>query len=446
MQKGLQSIANKPSIQERLTLAPPMNRPAPSWYRWELMLLLWCTYFLHQIDRAIFGVLTKNIQNDLKLDDFQIGLSHTLLFFVIAAMVPVAGFVGDRYSKKWIITISLFFWSAATMLTGTVRGLIGILAFRSIATGGGEAFYGPASTAMIAAFHKQTRSLALSIHQSAVYIAPMLSGFLGTFIAAAFGWRSVFYIFGGLGILMGIILLFLLRETPEETERRTMPKNETAAETVPFWEAVWHIVRIPTVLLLTVGFTAVVFVNNAYLAFAPLFIEKRFVDITEMQARGYGMFMHFAAALIGVIAGGFLADALVRRFPFFRLALQATAMLLGAPMVFLIGYVGSPHVLWIVLFIFGLLRGLYESNTHAAIFDVVQPKFRATVVALMLLVAMGIGSFAPTLFGYLGKQYGTAEGIAFAFQIVSVVWIIGGLCVLCALLFTFKKDRLKEIQ
>jgi MFS family permease len=423
-----------------------MNRPIPSWYRWELMLLLWCTYFLHQIDRAIFGVLTKNIQEDLHLTNTQIGLSHQLLFFVIAAMVPIAGFVGDRYSKKWIITISLLFWSAATMITGTARGLIGILLFRSIATGGGEAFYGPASTAMIAAFHKKTRAIALSIHQSAVYIAPMLSGFLGTFIAGAFGWRSVFYIFGGLGILMGVVLLFLLRETPEETEKKLQPKNETAEETVPFWEAVWHIVRIPTVLLLTVGFTAVVFVNNAYLAFAPLFIEERFTDITEMQARGYGMFMHFAAALIGVIVGGLLSDALVKRFPSFRIAMQATVMLLGAPMVFLIGYVGSPHILWIVLFIFGLLRGLYESNTHAAIFDVVPPKFRATVVALMLLAAMGIGSFAPTVFGYLGDRYGTAEGIALAFRLVSVVWILGGLCVLSALLFTFKKDRLKEMQ
>ena len=412
--------------------------PLPRRYRWELMLLLFCTYFLHQIDRAIFGVLTKDIKHALNLDDLQIGLSHQLLFFAMAVMVPVAGYIGDRHSKKWIITISLIFWSTATMLTGTVAGLLGILAFRSIATAGGEAFYGPSSTAMIASFHNETRARALSLHQSAVYIAPMLSGFLGTLIATTWGlgWRSVFYIFGALGILMGAILIFRLRDHPENPAA-------PAAEKIPFMQAVRQIVRIPTVLLLTTGFIAVVFVNNAYLAFAPLYIEERFA-LPEMTARGYGMFMHFAAALVGVTAGGILTDALIRRWPAFRLALQTTVMFLGAPMIFLIGAVRTPQTLWVVLFLFGLLRGLYETNTHAAIFDVVPPKLRAMVVALMLLAAMSIGSFAPTLFGYFGNLRGTADGIALAFRLVSIAWILGALAVLAALLFTFKKDRLKN--
>jgi len=423
-----------------------MTRQPHKHYRWELMLLLWCTYFMHQIDRAIFGALTTDIQKTLGLDDLQIGLSHQLLFFVMAAMVPVAGYVGDRFSKKWIITISLVFWSAATMLTGTVAGLLGILAFRSIATAGGEAFYGPSSTAMIAAFHKETRARALSIHQSAVYVAPMVSGFLATAIAMLWGWRSVFHICGGFGIIMGAVLFFRLHDHPGGSGARKKTENEPAievAEKISFWDAVRQIVRIPTVLLLTAGFIAVVFVNNAYLAFAPAFIEKRFA-ISQMDARGLGMFMHFAAALIGVIAGGFLTDALVGRWKSFRLALQTTVMFLGVPMIFLIGSVGSPQALWVVLFLFGLFRGLYETNTHAAIFDVVPPGLRAMVVALMLLAAMSIGSFAPTLFGYLGRLHGTAEGIALAFRLVSVAWILGGVCVLSALLFTFKKDRLKE--
>jgi len=425
-----------------------MQRPIPLWYRWELMVLLWFTYFLHQIDRAIFGVLTKDIKADLHLSDLQIGLSHQLLFFVMAAMVPVAGYVGDRYSKKWIITLSLLFWSTATALTGTARGIAGIIMFRSFATGGGEAFYGPTSTAMIAAFHKQTRSIALSIHQSAVYIAPMLSGFLGMLIANAFGWRSVFFVFGGLGILMGIILIFRLREplADNDTCKPEQSEIESGVEKIPFWQAVKQIISIPTVLLLTVGFTAIVFVNNAYLAFAPLYIEERFTGITAMEARGYGFFMHFIAAFIGVVIGGLLADALVRRFPTFRLVLQTTVMFLGAPMVFLIGFVGTPVMLWGVLFMFGLFRGLYESNTHAAIFDVVPPQLRAMVVALMLLAAMGIGSFSPTLFGYLGTLYGTADGVALAFRLAAAVWVLGGFCVLSALLFTFKKDRLKEME
>lgn len=429
-----------------------MQRPAPVWYRWELMVLLWLTYFLHQIDRAIFGVLMKNIQDELHLTDLQIGFSAQIMFFVIAVMVPVAGYMGDRFSKKWIITGSLLFWSMATALTGTARGIIGIVAFRSVATGGGESFYGPASTAMIAAFHKKTRAIALSIHQSAVYIAPMLSGYLGMLICLNFGWRSTFYIFGGLGILMGLVLIWRLREPTQADERLNSTKaseNESGApadvepEKVPFLTAVGQILRIPTALLLTVGFTAIVFVNNAYLQFAPKFIFERF-HVSEQVASQNGMFMHFSAALIGVVAGGLLADNLVDRFKSFRLIMQSTVMLLGAPLIFLIGSVQSVVMLWVILFLFGLLRGLYESNTHAAVFDVVPPHLRATVVGLMLLFAMLIGSCSLTFFGYLGTKYGTGPGVALAFRIVSVTWVIGGLCVLSALLFTFKKDRLKQ--
>jgi hypothetical protein len=64
----------------------------------------------------------------------------------------------------------------------------------------------------------------------------------------------------------------------------------------------------------------------------------------------------------------------------------------------------------------------------------------------MLLAAMMIGSFSPTLFGYLGTLYGTADGVALAFRLAAAVWVIGGFCVLSALLFTFKKDRLRETE
>ena len=98
----------------------------PSFYKWELLLLLFLAYFFHQADRAIFGVVTSDIQNDLGLSNTQIGTAQTVMFLTLAVMVPIAGFVGDRFSKKWIITGSILFWSLATMLTGWVGGLLGI--------------------------------------------------------------------------------------------------------------------------------------------------------------------------------------------------------------------------------------------------------------------------------------------------------------------------------
>ena len=131
-------------------------------YKWIMLALLACAFFFHQADRVLFGLLTIPIQDDLHLTDLQIGFVNTSLFCTLAVATPLAGFLGDRFSRKWIITASLLFWSLMTTCTGLVGGLCGLIFFRSIATGGGESFYGPSAFALIASHHKETRSVALS--------------------------------------------------------------------------------------------------------------------------------------------------------------------------------------------------------------------------------------------------------------------------------------------
>ena len=431
------------------TPAPALSRPLHKHYRWELMALLCCTYFLHQADRAIFGAVLPLIKSDLQLSNTQIGVSVWVLFFVTAVMVPIAGWVGDRWSKKWIISCSLVFWSVATMLTGISRGIGGLIAFRSVATGGGESFYGPASTALIAAFHKKTRALALSLHQGALYFGIMVSGFLGMWFAQQFGgWRSAFYIFGGAGVLLGGVLALCLRDPGDGAAEAGAAETGGARapqKPLPPLEAVALLVRIPSALLLTCGFIAIVFVNNAYVTWAPMFIGAKFAT-PQIVASGNSMLYHHIAALAGVLIGGALADAVVPRNPRFRLQLQACAMFCGVPFIFLIGRVDSLATLWVVIAIFGFVRGLYESNTHAAIFDVVPQRLRATVVGLMIMCAFLIGSLSPLLLGLLGDHYGTARGLGIGFSGLSLAWLAGGCCLVAALMFTYNKDRLKNNQ
>jgi sugar phosphate permease len=114
-------------------------------YKWLVLLLLSGAFFFHQADRALFGLLTKPIQDELSLTDVQIGWINTVLSWTLAALTMVAGFVGDRFSRKWIITISLIFWSLMTVCMGFVGewrilGLVipaylVVMFFRSIATG-----------------------------------------------------------------------------------------------------------------------------------------------------------------------------------------------------------------------------------------------------------------------------------------------------------------------
>lgn len=434
-----------------------MNNKVYAGYRWELMVLLCLAFFFHQADRAIFGILLNPIKDSLGLNDQQMGLTGTILFATLALMMPFAGWLGDKFSKKWIITFCILFWSAATAMTGLASGLIGLIFFRSIATAGGESFYAPSAYPMIAAWHKKTRSIAMALHQAALYIGVMCSGFLAGYLAQLFGWRKTFIIFGVCGIFLGIVFIFRLRAMPEEEKNKPdldatnneCPSKEISdgkqeQDSYSFLKAVCYIFRIPSFWLLAIGFSAIVFVNNAYVVWAPSLVKDKFPEISLLAAGGGAMLYHHLTAFIGILFGGFLTDLLVKKFIKARIWLQMFSMLLGFPMIIMMAQAPSLNSIWIMMALFGLFRGLYETNTHAAVFDVVPPKFRSTAVALMTMIAFWVGALSPLLLGYYRQHLGKETGLSHGFSVLSYSYLIGAIALFLTLFFTFKRDRYIE--
>lgn len=422
--------------------APPLQLAPPAsphrFYRWELLALLCGAFFLHQADRAIYGVVLSSIQVDLQLTDSQLGMVGSALFAVLALMMPVAGYLGDIWNRKWIIVGSLIFWSSATGLTGLAQGVVALIAFRSIATAGGESFYAPAAYPLLAAFHQKTRALAMSIHQGALYLGVMTSGFLGSAIAQEWGWRSAFYVYGGAGVLLGVILMLRLQGAPRVTS--SSPASDAR---IGPGEALGVMFRTPSAMLLTVGFTAIVMVNNAYVVWAPAFVEKKF-GVSATVAGGYSMFYHHLAALAGVLIGGTLSDAMVTRRRQFRPELQTAAMLLGAPMILAMGLANSLAATWVAMGALGLCRGLYESNTHASLFNVIPPRYRASAVGLMVMIAFLAGSVSPWFLGRCRELWPAGDGLSYGFASLSIAYLVGGLAVLVAVKTTFLRDYCEE--
>jgi len=402
--------------------------------------LLCLAFFFHQGDRAIYGVVETAIQRDLQLDESEIGLVASILFWTIAVMTPIAGYLGDMLRKKVMITGALIFWSSTTALTGLSGGFFSLAMLRSVATGGSESFYAPPAYALLARFHQKTRALAMSLHQAALYIGVMTSGLIGGYIAELWGWRSVFYVYGGAGILIGMVFVFRLKDDRDfaggdgETPPAARPKWENPLRSLSL------IFRTPTALLLATGFTAVVFVNNAYVVFAPRFLHETF-GLDMLQAGTYAMFFHHAAALAGVLVGGPLSDAMARRVAGGRLRIQTVTMFLGAAAIAYMGLGGSVWAACAGMALFGLFRGLYESNTHASLFEVIEPKYRSSAVGAMVMMAFLIGAFAPWLMGILRhKQF----PIASIFAGYSLAYIVGGVAVGLALLVFYRRDRIVE--
>ena len=408
-------------------------------YKWLLLAFLSMAFFFHQADRVLFGLLTIPIQDELHLTDLQIGGINTALFCTLAVMTPIGGFVGDRFSRKWIITFSLLFWSLMTACTGLVGGMCGLIFFRSIATGGGESFYVPSALALLASHHRETRSVALSVHQAALYVGLMFSGALVAWALHLFGgWRPVFFTFGGLGFLLGVVFVWALKEKRDE---RDMPNGKMGTKS-PIRASLKAYFCNPSALLATGGFLAVVFANNAYLSWAPKFMARKFA--LGVGAAGYGaMLYHHVAAFVAIMAGAFLTDACVRRNPRFRLLLQTVALLLGAPALILFGFAPSCIAAWAGVALYGVFRGLFEVNAHASLFDVVPPCHRSTAEGLMTMVAFFTGSLSPLMIGALSDKYGV-RGFEIGFSILGVGYLLGAAAIAASFFFTFKKDRIVE--
>ena len=415
-------------------------------YKWVMLALLSCAFFFHQADRVLFGLLTIPMQDDLHLTDLQIGFVNTSLFCTLAITTPLAGFLGDRFSRKWIITISLLFWSLMTACTGFVGGICGLIFFRSIATGGGESFYAPSAFALIASHHKETRSIALSIHQSALYIGLMFSGALVAWALKLFGgWRMVFFVFGGLGFLLGLVFIWALREGKRGTgngERGTDIPSLPHSYTPSLSQSLRAYFCNPSALLATCGFVAIVFANNAYLSWAPKFMARKF-DLSVGSAGNGTMLYHHIAAFAAIMFGAFLTDGFVKSRPRFRLGLQMCALILGAPTLVLIGFSPSVAFAWVAVAAYGIFRGLFEVNSHASLFDVVPPQHRSTAEGMMTMIAFFIGSLSPLMIGALSDKYGI-RGFEIGFSVLGAGYVLGAVAIAVSFFWTFKRNRILE--
>lgn len=407
-------------------------------YKWILVALLSGAFFFHQADRALFGLLTVPIQSDLGLTDVQVGWINTTLSWTLALMTVVAGFVGDRCSRKWIITISLIAWSLMTVCMGFVGGFVGALFFRSVATGVGESFYAPSAYALIAAHHRESRSRALSIHQAALYVGLMASGVL---VAWALwwlgGWRHVFIAFGLAGTLLGVLFIFALRDEPAASVSVPSPRSQTS-----IWEGVSSYFRNPSALCATAGFVAIVFVNNAYLFWAPKFAALKFSLDVGAAGRGV-MLWHHLFAFAAILAGGILTDRFVGQFPRFRLGFQIVALLLGAPMLYWLGAASSFAAMLVAASAYGVFRGFFEVNTHASLFDVVLPNHRSTAVGLLTMTAFFFGGLSGIAMGALSERYGV-RGFELGFSLMGVIYALAAGLMMVSFFFTFKKNRVVE--
>src|SRR5690606_21398917 len=175
----------------------------------------------------------------------------------------------------------LLFWSIVTVATALSTQYWHLVLFRAL-EGLGEAFYFPAAMSMLADYHgPRTRSRAMSIHQSSVYAGTIAGGTVAGVMGQFYGWRSGFYLFGTLGVVLAVVLLFFLREPARgaaEEGGATAGDGAVHVAAGPggLRETVGSILSSPMVPVLAFVFVGANFVAMIFLSWMPSFLYDRF--------------------------------------------------------------------------------------------------------------------------------------------------------------------------
>ena len=238
-------------------------------YKWLLVLLLWFVCLLNYADRqAIYSVFPV-LKAQFHLSDVQLGYIASSFMWVYAVAGPLGGLLADRYSRKTVILSGLIFWSAITIATALAQTYWQLVLCRAL-EGLGESCYFPASMALLSAFHgAETRSRAMAWHQSSIYVGTILGGTTAGFLAERYGWRSGFYLFGGAGISLGLLLIFLLKE-PDSA------KLKLSKESFNLRQITGDLFGAPMPLILMAVFVGANFVNVVFLTWLPYYLNHFF--------------------------------------------------------------------------------------------------------------------------------------------------------------------------
>ena len=388
------------------------------WYKWEVLALLWVAYLLNQGDRQVFNSVLPLIRDSLGLTDSSVSLIAVFFNLFYAAMVPLGGWFGDRFSRKWVTTLSILFWSVATMLTGLANGVCLLILTRSVATGGGEAFFGPANYSLLGQYHTDTRARAMSIHQTSYYVGVILAGWLAGYIGDHLGWKYAFYIFGGAGVIWAAVMALRLKDLP----RTEAPRDEKPG----IWSGFKTVFTTPTALMVTIGFCGFIFVITGYMTWVPTFLQENFGQ-TGAQAGLHSMLWTYAAAFVGVLLAGTLSDKWAARDPKKRMIIQGAGLILGAAFLPFMGTVKSLWVLYLCVAGWGFFRAFFDANIYAALYDVTPEHLHASCSSAMIMTGFAVGATAPYVLALIKESTGSLNA---TFPILGAIWLLCGLACL----------------
>jgi predicted MFS family arabinose efflux permease len=398
------------------------SNPTPlSSYQIRLLAVLALINFVNFADRQVVVPLLPLLRQQMSLSDGQLGSLQTWLLVVLAVASVPCGLLADRLNRTQIIAAGIAFWSLATIACGFASSFMLLLVARA-SIGVGEAAYAPAAQSMISdTFPYQLRAMSQSIFASGMLLGGAAGLAFGGLVGALYGWKYTFVIVGVVCIVPGLFVLKL----PE-------PPRRPRSEVVPLS----CLLSVPAYLAMIVAGTLITFASVSLLTWGTDFA----VNYKEFSLREAAVSLALVALLslvLGVLAGGFLADRIQKKYAYGRIIIIAAAFLFAAPFLLLAIQTDEKWIFLTALFIGGFFMSWYHGPVTAVLCDLTPQRAHATAIGVYMFVTQLLGALGPQLVGKISDASDLQLGLQ-----VAVAVMVGGSLLMMLVIYFVRRDGL----
>ena len=383
---------------------------SPSLYRWFVVAIFFVFMLLHQADKLLIGPLTTPIMETFDINEAQMGAVFTGALIVGAVLYPLWGYLYDRYARAKLLAVASLIWGATTALSAIAPNFPTFVATRA-STGIDDSSYPGLYSLISDYFGPEMRGKVFGLLQITMPLGYMLGMIMALLLGETIGWRSVFYITGGLGILLAFAIFFLVKEAPRGQSEPELAELDQVGNFHFDWQTARQLFRKKSLLLLFVQGFFGVFPWNVitYWFFRYLETERNYSPDEVMLT----MVVAVLVLAVGYVLGGVVGDFLFKRTPRGRLLVATAAVLLGAILLFFTLNVPLENqgLFMLMLSATALFIPFSAPNVTSTVFDVSLPEVRSTAAAIQYFIESAGAALAPLMAGMIAVKSSLGNAI-----------------------------------
>ena len=401
-------------------------------HRWVVVGIFFVFMLLHQTDKLLINPLASQICEKWGLTDTQWGTVSTAALIVGAVFYPLWGYLYDRYARSKLLALAAFIWGSTTWLSAIAPNFNTFVAARA-STGIDDSSY-PGLYSLIADyFSPKVRGKIYGLLQLTLPLGYLIGLILATTVGVTLGWRNIFFITGGLGILLSVVMFFGVKDVPRGASESEL-EGLAGIEDFRFeWSKVKDVFKKKSLIYMYLQGFFGVFPWNAITSFIFLYLSDE---------RGYSeneVLMTMAPAIIilalGYPFGGALGDFFFKKDKRGRVLVSMVGVLLGAGLLYvtLNTPVADKIGFGILLALTALFIPIASPNVTSTVNDVIVPEIRSTAIAIQYFIESSGAALSPLMTGLLADML-RSSGSLFP-RGTSILIICTSTWVLCGLFF-----------